>query len=71
MALNDKDDFGKRPQFELVSHRGETFGPYNSRDEAKQAGERKWPGMESADLSDDEPSGWYIQVVGADIVHKR
>lgn len=56
---------GSRPVlYELVSHRGEIFGPYTSREEAAEAARTKW----GTSLQDDDPPGdsWDIQVVGAD-----
>lgn len=51
------------PGFELISYRGETFGPYSTIAEAREAALMKWP-----DQSQDEDrtgAGWDIQVAGA------
>ncbi len=72
--LKSKGDFGRRPhppaQYEIVSDRGEHFGPYPSRDAAKRAGEKKWPDQYPMNLEDEPPTGWLVQVVGADVVRR-
>lgn len=50
--------------WELVSYRGEIFGPYTSAQEAAEVATHKWPDQEQ----DEERSGkgWDIQVADCD-----
>lgn len=49
-------------RFELVSYRGEIFGPYASAQEAAAAAKEKWPDQEQ----DPERTGkgWDVQIAG-------
>lgn len=49
-------------RFELVSYRGEVFGPYASIMEASEAAQAKWPGQDQNE--DRTGAGWDIQCVG-------
>lgn len=49
--------------FELVSYRGEIFGPYASIAETREAAKMKWPDQEQDE--DRTGEGWDIQVAGA------
>lgn len=48
--------------FELVSYKGEIFGPYTSLEEAASAAEMKWPGQ--VQDPDRTGAGWDVQVAG-------
>jgi len=55
---------GSRPvRFELVSYRGEIFGPYPTAQAAAEAAKEKWPDQEQDE--DRTGEGWDIQVVDA------
>ncbi len=47
--------------YELVSYRGEIFGPYTSIEEAAEVAEAKWPGQ--AQDPDRSGLGWDVEVV--------
>ena len=49
-------------QFEIVSYRGEVYGPYKSAGDAVRAAKEKWP-HQSQD-EDRTGKGWDIQVAG-------
>lgn len=54
---------GSRPVlFEIVSYRGEIFGPYTSAEEAAEAARLKWPDQEQDE--ERKGDGWDIQVAG-------
>lgn len=56
---------GSRPvRFEIVSYRGEIFGPYPSMGAAVQAALEKWPDQEQDE--DRTGKGWDVQSVGAE-----
>lgn len=64
-ALKSKENFEGRPHpvlFEIVSYRGETFGPYTSLEEAASVAEMKWPGQ--GQDPDRTGAGWDVQVAG-------
>lgn len=48
--------------FEIVSYRGEIFGPYTSAEEAAEAARMKWPGQEQDEGR--TGAGWDVQVCG-------
>lgn len=50
------------PKFELVSWRGEIFGPYPTMEAAAQAAKDKWPDQEQDE--NETGSGWSIQQAG-------
>lgn len=54
----------RRQLWELVSYRGEIFGPYTSPEEAAEVAQLKWP--EQFQDEDRTGAGWDIAVVGAD-----
>lgn len=62
MALNDKDDFGKRPRFRLISPLGEPSGTFETAQEAAHAAGTYWPGVEQRE-HDNGGAGWDIEVV--------
>ena len=66
MALSDKTNFERRPhpiQFELVSYRGEIFGPFESVSHAVLVAKTKWPHQEQDE--DRTGKGWDVQVAGS------
>lgn len=52
------------PQYELVSYRGEIFGPYPTAAAAMEAAKAKWPDQEQDE--DRTGKGWDVQVVGVE-----
>lgn len=52
-----------KPQFELVSWRGEIFGPYPALEDAARAAKDKWPDQEQD--PDRAGRGWDVQVAGS------
>lgn len=59
--ISESDRVANPKRFELVSYRGEIFGPYDSMEAAARAAKEKWP-----DQSQDEDRsgrGWDVQVV--------
>lgn len=61
MALSDKTNFERCPhpiQFELVSSRGEIFGPCPTAQAAAEAARAKWPNQEQDE--DRTGDGWSI-----------
>lgn len=51
-------------RFELVSYRGEIFGPYPTAQAAAEAAKAKWPDQEQDE--DRTGKGWDVQTVGCD-----
>lgn len=51
-------------QFELVSYRGEIFGPYPTAQAAAEVAKAKWPDQEQDEGRTGK--GWDVQVVGCD-----
>ncbi len=49
-------------QYEIVSYRGEIFGPYPSAQAAGQAAKEKWPDQEQDE--DRTGKGWDVQIAG-------
>lgn len=49
------------PQYELVSYRGEIFGPYDTIQQVAGAAKLKWPDQEQDE--DRTAAGWDVQVV--------
>lgn len=49
--------------YELVSYRGEIFGPYSTMEEAARSAKEKWPHQHQDE--DREGLGWDIQVAGS------
>ena len=52
----------KPAQYELVSYRGEIFGPYPTAQAAAEAARAKWPDQEQDE--DRTGKGWDVQVAG-------
>lgn len=52
----------KPVEFEIISYRGETFGPYPSIAAAREAALMKWP--DQSQDPDRTGSGWDVQVAG-------
>ena len=50
-------------RYEIVSYRGEIFGPYDSMEAAAQAAREKWPDQHQDE--DRTGAGWDIQIQGA------
>lgn len=62
--IEEKSRVPNRPaQYELVSSRGEIFGPYPSAAAAGRDAREKWPHRRQNE--DGRSRGWDIQVVGA------
>ena len=53
----------KPAQYELVSYRGEIFGPYATRKAAVEEAKTKWPSQEQDE--DRTGKGWDVQVAGS------
>ncbi len=53
-------------RYEIVSYRGEIFGPYPSAQAAADAAREKWPDQ----VQDEDRSGlgWDVQVQGAKVI---
>ena len=50
-------------RYEIVSYRGEIFGPYDSMEAAAQAAKEKWPDQHQDE--DRTRAGWDVQIQGA------
>lgn len=63
--IEEKTEVHNRPtQYELVSYRGEIFGPYPTAQAAAEAAKLKWPDQQQDE--DRTGEGWDVQVVGCE-----
>lgn len=60
--IDEKTKVPNPQQFEIVSYRGEIFGPYPTAQEAAAAAKEKWP--DQSQDPDRTGAGWDVQVAG-------
>lgn len=62
-ALNDKDDFGRRPLFVVHFHRTQIWGPFDSAAAAAKWASEKWPGTAQYDDKADNGPYWEVEAL--------